>query len=43
MISNPLAPTNSRRPFSFRRLSEVRCSLVSVEHGSSAAVAEREC
>jgi len=37
---NPLPPANSRRPFRFRRLGEVRCSLVSSERGFPAAVAE---
>jgi hypothetical protein len=37
---NPLPPANSRRPFCFRRLSEIRCSLASSGLGSPAAVAE---
>jgi hypothetical protein len=42
MQFNPLAPANSRRPFRFRRLWEIRCSLTSSGLGSPAAVAERE-
>ena len=36
------APSNSRRPFCFRRLREIRCSLASAGLGSPAAVAEGE-
>jgi hypothetical protein len=39
---NPLASANSRRPFSFRWLREVRCPWALPEFGSPAAVAERE-
>ena len=38
--SNPFPPANSRRPFCFRRLSEIRCSLASSGLGSPTAVAE---
>ncbi len=37
---NPLPPANSRRPFRFLRLWEIRCSLASSVLGSPAAVAE---
>jgi hypothetical protein len=40
MTLNPLPPANSRRPFCFRRLPEMRCSLALSELGSPAAVAE---
>jgi hypothetical protein len=40
---DPIASANSRRPFCFRRLAEIRCSLASSQLGSPAAVAEREC
>jgi hypothetical protein len=42
MTANPLPAANSRRPFCFRRLPELRCSLASSEIGSPAAVAEGE-
>jgi hypothetical protein len=44
-MSNPLnklASANSRRPFRFRRLKAIRCSLASSEVGSPPAVAERD-
>lgn len=37
-----LASANSRCPFRFRKLEEIRCSLVLSVLGSPAAVAERE-
>jgi len=40
-LSNQLAAANSRRPFRFRKLGEIRCSLVLSVLGSPAAVAER--
>jgi hypothetical protein len=42
MGPNQLASANSRRPFHFLCLGQVRCSLASSELGSPAAVAERE-
>jgi len=39
-MPNPLPAANSRRPFCFRRVGEIRCSLASSELGSPAAVAE---
>ena len=40
MTTNPLPAANSRRPFCFRQLGEIRCSLVSSQPGLPAAVAE---
>jgi hypothetical protein len=40
MIPNPLPAANSRRPFCFRRLAEIRRSSASPKRGSPAAVAE---
>ncbi len=40
MPPSPLPAANSRRPFRFRQLVEIRCSLAPSELGSSAAVAE---
>jgi hypothetical protein len=42
MTTNPLPPANSRRPFRFRRLGEIRCSLACAGLGTPAAVAEGE-
>ena len=42
MKPNLLPAANSRRPFSFRRLVEIRCSSASSEVGSPAALAEGE-
>jgi hypothetical protein len=43
MPPNPLPAANSRRPFCFRRLPEMRRPLPSPELGSAAAVAEGGC
>jgi hypothetical protein len=40
MRANPLPAANSRRPFWFGRLREIRRSLASLGLGSPAAVAE---
>ena len=38
--ANPLPAANSRRPFCFRQLEDIRCSLASSELGFPASVAE---
>jgi hypothetical protein len=40
MRTNPLPAANSRRPFCFPQLEEIRCSQASSDIGSPAAVAE---
>ena len=40
LTSNPLPAANSRRPFCFRRLREIRCPSAWTGLGSPAAVAE---
>ena len=41
-LPNPLASANSRRPFRFQELGQIRCSLASSRPGLQATMAERE-